>query len=96
MQIPPKSQKAVQEPLKGSAEANLSDEQDDSPQQEQGTGRKSYDGSHGLGSFQGTVIDRSKKKPRFAPSAQTAVHIRLLFQFYFASLMLICPISAVF
>jgi hypothetical protein len=64
MQIPPKCQKAAQEPLKRSAEANLSDEQDDSPQQEQGTSRKSYDGSHGLGSSHGTVIDRSKQKNR--------------------------------
>jgi hypothetical protein len=53
MQIPPKSHTAAQEPLKGSAEADLSDEQDDSPQQEQGTGRKSLDGSHSLGSSQG-------------------------------------------
>jgi hypothetical protein len=64
MQIPPKSQKAAQKPLQDSAEANLSDEQDDRPQQEQGTGRKSYDGSHSLGSFQATVIDRSKQKNR--------------------------------
>jgi hypothetical protein len=32
MQIPPKSQKAAQEPLKSSAEANLSDEQNNGSQ----------------------------------------------------------------
>ena len=60
MQIPPKSQKAAQKPLERSAEANLSDEQDDSPQQEQGAGRKSYDGSQSLDSFQGMGIGHSK------------------------------------
>jgi len=79
MQLPPKVQKAAQESLKSSAEANLPDEQDDSSQQEQGTGRKCYDGSQVFDPSSGWALDvRSKKTAIRAVSANRGSHSIIL------------------
>jgi hypothetical protein len=51
MQISPHRQQVAQQPLQRSAESDLSDEQHNGSQQEQGTGRKRNTNGHCLWSF---------------------------------------------
>jgi len=86
MQISPHGQKAAQEPLKSSAEADLSDEQHNGPQQKQGTGRQGNANRHCLWSFQETVIGRSKRKNR---DSRCLREPRFTFGFSFSSILLL-------
>jgi hypothetical protein len=55
MQFSPECEKAAQEPLEGTPQADLSDQQRDSAQQEQRAGCQSSDSRHVFRPFQGFV-----------------------------------------